>query len=117
MARPALVVDNINIEQPEHTLKPGGGGGTFDGMEARVKALEDKFDRIDGKLNVIGSDLAFLKGKAEDAPTGRDFGELTGRVNSLPTTAKIAGLLAIAVAILTIVTKWSALMGAFPPSP
>jgi hypothetical protein len=84
----------------------GGGGPTFDPMEARVKALEDKFDKIDGKLTAIGNDLAFLKGKAEGLPTAIAFGELKGRVDSLPTTAKMAGLIGIAVGLATIVTKW-----------
>lgn len=36
-------------------LKSGGGDGTFDGMEARVRQLE--------------TDMAYIKGKLEDMPT------------------------------------------------
>ena len=102
----AEIVDLESYRAPP--LKTGGGSGTFDGvLESRVKALEDKFDRIDGKLTAIGSDLSYLKGKAEGAPSAQAFGELKGRVDSLPTTAKVATLLGIAVALLTIISKWS----------
>jgi hypothetical protein len=93
-------------EEAAH-LKGGGGDNTSGGgMEERVKALEDKFDKIDTKLGTIGTDIAFLRGKFEGAPSAKDFGELKGRVDSLPTTTKVATLLGIAVAIITIVTKW-----------
>lgn len=39
----------------EDHLKSGGGGGTFDGMEPRVRQLE--------------TDMSFIKGKLEDMPT------------------------------------------------
>ncbi len=43
----------------------------------------------------------------------KDFGELKGRVDSLPTTAKVATLLGIAVAIITIVSKWAEIKAIF----
>ncbi|MER9964025.1 hypothetical protein NKJ72_24340 [Mesorhizobium sp. M0045] len=88
------------------SLKTGGGDGTSGEMEARVKALEDKFDKIDSKLTTIGNDISYLKGKSEGLPTAIAFGELKGRVDSLPTTAKMAGLIGIAVGLATIITKW-----------
>lgn len=78
-------------------------------MEARVTALENK---VDGLLTSIASDVAYLKGKSEGAPNARDFGELKGRVDSLPTSAKMATYLAIAVAVITILNKWPALSAA-----
>lgn len=75
-------------------------------MDARVRALENK---VDGLLTSIATDVAYLKGKSEGAPSARDFGELKGRVDSLPTSAKLAAYLAIAVAAMTIVNKWPAL--------
>lgn len=86
-------------------FKSGGGDGGGE-MEARVKALEDKFDKIDGRLVSIGSDMSYLRGKSEAAPSAKDFGELKGRVDSLPTTAKLATLLGIAVAAITILNNW-----------
>ena len=38
-------------------LKKGGGGGTFDGMEARVAKLEAKADSIDQRLDGIDGRL------------------------------------------------------------
>lgn len=50
-------------------LKGGGGGGTYDPMEARVKALEDRFEKMDGKLDAIVKDLADIKAKVANLPT------------------------------------------------
>lgn len=81
------------------TLKSGGGGGTFDDMEARVKSLEDDMKKI-------LQHTAEIKGMLRSAPSAIEFGELKGRVNSLPTTAKAATLLSIAVAAITIINNW-----------
>lgn len=112
-----LVKETQEFSRTEPSLTGGDGGDTIDLMEPRVKALEDKFDKIDGKLTAIGSDLAYLKGKAEGAPSGKDFGELKGRVDSLPTTSKAAALLGVAVAAITILTKWSDIVAAVTPHP
>lgn len=50
-------VHNLNQEVAEfrEMLKGGGGGGTYDGMEQRVRQLE--------------TDMSFIKGKLEDMPT------------------------------------------------
>lgn len=45
------------------------GDGTFDAMEARVKTLEDRFEKMDSKLDAIGKDLSYLKGKVDMLPT------------------------------------------------
>ncbi|MGX5719884.1 hypothetical protein [Shinella zoogloeoides] len=87
------------------SLSSGGGGGTFNGMEARVKALEDDMKKI-------LQDTAEIKGMLRAAPSAVDFGELKGRVNSLPTTAKVGTLLAIAVAVITIATRWTDFLAA-----
>lgn len=103
-------------------LKSGGGDGTSGDMEARVKSLEDNFVKMDSKLDTIlaevrsaHTDVAYLKGKAEGMPSATAFGELKGRVDSLPTTAKAATLLGIAVAAITIINNWDVIRGAFPP--
>lgn len=100
-------------------LQHGGGGGTSDGMEARVKALEDKFEKIDGKLDKLveatsglRADIAFVKGKLDAMPSSETLGALRGRVESLPTIPKVAGLLAIAVAVFTIIDKWPVVVSA-----
>lgn len=48
----------------------GGGRPPGDGeLETRVKALEDKFDKIDGKLDTLVKDVSYLKGKVDAMPT------------------------------------------------
>jgi hypothetical protein len=51
------------------TLKGGGGGGTYDGMEARVAALEKVFEKVDTKLDTIIRDMSYLKGKVDAMPS------------------------------------------------
>ena len=69
-------------------LKGNGGDGTFDGMEARVKRLED-----DGKE--LRQDLKTIM---------RDLSEIKGRVNAMPTTWQMVSfVVALALAIFTIV--------------
>lgn len=95
------------VGSPNATLKGGGGDGTFGDMEQRVTALEKGFDRIERKIDGLVTDVAEMKGQLKAAPTAIAFGELKGRVDSLPTTARAATLLGIAVSIILIVTKWA----------
>lgn len=87
-------------------LSSGGGGGTFDGMEARVKSLEDDMKKI-------LQDTAEIKGMLRAAPSAIEFGEMKGRLNSLPTTAKVATIVGIAAGLMTILTKWEELSSLF----
>ncbi len=82
-------------------LKDSDGGGTFDAMEQRVKALEDDMKRV-------LQDTAEIKGMLRAAPSAIEFGELKGRVNSLPTMGKAAAMLSIATAVIVILNNWSA---------
>ena len=50
-------------------MKSGNGGGTFDGMETRVKALEDRFEKMDSKLDILIKDVSYLKGKVDAMPS------------------------------------------------
>jgi hypothetical protein len=88
------------------SLHSGGGGGTFDDMEQRVKALEEGMKEIRGDLKSLLQNTAEIKGKVDGLPSAYEFGQLKGRVDSLPTTGKVAALLGIAVAIITIITKF-----------
>ena len=49
-------------------LKSGGGGGTFDEMEARVKNLEDRMDRIEPKLDSLNLAVARMEGEMKRLP-------------------------------------------------
>jgi hypothetical protein len=49
-------------------LHSGGGGGTFDDMEARVKALESRADRIETKLDTLIEKVAGMEGELRRLP-------------------------------------------------
>lgn len=87
--RPARLSDSTH-------LSSGGGGGTYDDMEARVKALEDKFERIDSKLDKLIGDVGGL---------AKDLSYLKGKVDSLPTTIQLLGF-AIAVFVAAGLLKY-----------
>jgi hypothetical protein len=91
-------------------------------MDGRITALEASHRRIEDKLDGLVTQTAELKGQLGAMPSATTFGEikgalgkLEGRVETLPTTAKLAALLAIAVAAITILTKWAELKAAFHP--
>jgi hypothetical protein len=45
-------IHNLDDKRPSsRSLKPPGGGGTFDDMETRFQALEKGFETINGKLD------------------------------------------------------------------
>ena len=107
----------IRLADRRQTLHRGGGGGTFGGMEQRVKTLEDKFDRMEVKIDAILTDLSFIKGQLSGMPSATTFGDISGRlgklegrVDSLPTTAKAAALLGIAIAAMTFILKFHEIM-------
>lgn len=82
------LTDGTSYDDGDAPLKSGSGGGTSDGMEARVKRLED-----DGKE--LRSDLKTIM---------RDLSEIKGRVNAMPTTWQMIGLIvAMAIAIFTVI--------------
>lgn len=83
-------------------LKDRDGGGTFDAMEQRVKAVEDDMKRV-------LQDTAEIKGMLRAAPSAIEFGELKGRVNSLPTMGKAAAMLSIATAVIVMLNNWTAI--------
>ncbi|MCR6725997.1 hypothetical protein [Agrobacterium fabrum] len=47
----------------------GGGGGSIDPMEARVKRLEDDMKEIKGDLKSLLKDSAEIKGKISNMPS------------------------------------------------
>jgi hypothetical protein len=64
-------------------LKGGGGDGTSDGMDARLTALEKRFDKFEAKLDALLKDVA----------------EVKGRVSALPTTLQMLGFVLAVLAI------------------
>ena len=63
---------------------PNSDGGESGGgsLEARVSALEDKFERIDAKLDGLGRDMKSMTS---------DLAYLKGRVDSMPSTLQLLG--------------------------
>lgn len=54
-----------DFERAAAPLKSGGGGGTFDGMEARVGQLERSVDRIQTDVTDIRVSLARIEAKLD----------------------------------------------------
>lgn len=73
------------VERNKHRppLPPGGGGDTFDPMEARVKVLEDAMGEIKSDLKALRTDMTSVR---------VDTAEMKGRVASLPTTWQLITL-------------------------
>ena len=77
------------VNPPDRPLQSGGGGGTYDGMEARVAVLETHVEYIrrdisdlKADMGVIRSDLGKVKDEVADLRTG--LATLTERVSHLP---------------------------------
>lgn len=49
-------------------LKKGGGGGTYDGMEARVKRLEDDVSEIKADMKDVRDRIARVEGEIRRLP-------------------------------------------------
>lgn len=95
--------EGLSSDSHEPPLKGGGGDGTFGDMEARVKRLEEAFEKFDSKLDALRMDASEIKGKLANAPTSAQMAELksdlsgiSGRLTGLPTTTQLI-LFAIAI--------------------
>lgn len=90
-------------------LKSGGGGGTFDGMEARVAVLESHVEHIRedlAKLSGMPAETAELKVKIDNLPT-KDW--VSDRLDKLlgkqvTVTALIVAVIGIAIKFLPLGT-------------
>jgi len=61
--------------QPDSPLPPGGGGGTFGGMEVRVAKLEASSEHLVRSMDELRADVRDLKRDGE-----RDFRILFGAI-------------------------------------
>lgn len=78
-------------------LQTGGGGGTFDGMEPRVKALEVRADLSDQRLGRIEGKLDELIGKVAT---------MEGEVRRLPGYPGLITILGVLVAVVAALIKF-----------
>lgn len=67
---------------PDRPLQTAGGGGTFDGMEARIAVLETHVEHIREDIVELRADVTSLKTDMVDVKVG--LATLTERVNHLP---------------------------------
>ena len=82
------------VNQPDRPLQTGGGGGTYDGMEARVAVLETHVEYIRRDISDLKADMGVIRtdlGKARDevADLRTGLATLTERVNHLPSKGYI----------------------------
>ena len=97
-------------------LKPGDFGGRLDAMERRVQILEDDMREVKTDLKAVLIDTAEIKGTLKGMPTAAAFaelkgavGELKGRVDALPTMAKMNSAIGLATAVIVVLNNWSLL--------
>jgi hypothetical protein len=84
-------------------LHSGGGGGTFNGMEARVAVLENNVEYIKRDIGELKADMSGIRRDVESLKVGQ--GILTERVSHLPSkgfivTATLSSLAVISALIL-----------------
>jgi hypothetical protein len=106
------VVD-ISEAKRRSNLKSGGGDGTFEGMETRVKALEDGMMEIKSDLKALLQSTAKIEGKIDGLPSAFEFGQLKGRVDSLPTFAKLSAIIGTFTAVIVFINSWSVIRAIF----
>lgn len=86
------------IEDPDDTLKHGGGGGTSGGMEARLAKLEAHMEHVLADVSALKADVGKLK---------TDMATLIERVSNLPTKGFIVSATLTTLAMLTAMTAFA----------
>lgn len=85
-------------------FKSGGGGGMDGDMEARVKSLEEKFEKMDSKLDTILLDLASMKASLASKDDVARIGERVSKLEGSALT--FWQFLIVMGALLAIVLRW-----------
>ncbi|ASL41516.1 MULTISPECIES: hypothetical protein [Acetobacter] len=100
-AGPTLVVDN---GKDEDNSRIGGSGGGDDGdMERRIAKLEDKLETLQVTLTSIQVTLATVATKNDVKNVEVELAGIKGKIDNIPTTAKVAAIIAIVGALLKLV--------------
>jgi hypothetical protein len=84
---------------PTSGLKGGGGGGTFDGMEPRIAALEVHVENL--KTSVADLKASVEAGRVDVGTVKVNLATLTERVANLPSKGFI---ISVVLGILTVIT-------------
>lgn len=95
-------------------LKSGDGGGTFDGMEARVKRLEDDMKEVKGDLKSLLVNSAEIKTLLQSTASKADVesarSSLSDRVSGIEGQAKhmltFWQFLIVVGGLLAIILRW-----------
>ena len=82
-------------------LKSGGGGGSFDDMDARLKRLEDAFLGFDAKLDRMSGDLGEVK--VSQARIQERMERIMDRTGNMPTEATISKVMNQKLTTLSVV--------------
>ena len=94
------ITDRLPAKDISH-LKSGGGGGTFDGMEPRIIALETSLKHVQGDVAELRSDMKTVLSR---------LSVIDGKLSNLPTTwqmifAIVGPFTAIFLALVGILLK------------
>lgn len=76
-----------SLNAPNRPLQSAGGGGTFDGMEARIAILETHVEHIREDIGDLKKNVGSLQKDVIDIKVG--LATLTERVNHLPSKGYI----------------------------
>ena len=99
----------VPISSPDRPLQSGSGGGTFDGMEARVAILETHVEYIRRDIGDLKADVSEIRrdlgGMKDDFKSNVEgikvqVATLTERVSHLPSKGFIVKSLTIASTLL-----------------
>jgi hypothetical protein len=88
---------------PEMPLSGGDGGGTFDGMEARVARLEADVEHIKSDVGEIKGTLKDVSAHVSDARVS--IATLVERVAHLPSKAYIGSVVTAGIAALGLLAR------------
>jgi len=99
-----LTHERCGGENPQGTpLHSGGGGGAFNGMEARVAVLENNVEYIKRDIGELKADMSGIRRDVESLKVSQAI--LTERVSHLPSKGFIFSIaLGIVGAIITFTT-------------
>ncbi|BAV45832.1 Uncharacterized protein MLTONO_0929 [Mesorhizobium loti] len=100
---PKLAHSNENHTLGGQGFKSGGGGGTYDEMEARVKAVEQAMVDIKVTLGRLDERTAALATKEDVSKVGTEVGKLQGEMKG---TLGFWQFLMVVGALLAIVLRW-----------